>query len=150
MDECEPELVMKRVSHKKNRPLPFALRAVSLWLACVQAVLPASNELFAATAGPALPALTPRIGETEPAPPRPAAAVRPVRSAPKSYPVFSSQPTDFEFFRAPAFSRPLVPVPAQQKNPAEDQEFAQAILEFFRMGNPDETAVLEQFLARHA
>src|SRR5688572_20306810 len=114
MDKCESELVMKRVSLKETRPFPFALRALSLWLACMQAVLPVSNELLAAGARVAAPT-TVRPGEaprSEGAPPdRPqVTAFLAEYPPPHPYPSFSAHPSDGEFFQAPILGEPLVPM----------------------------------------
>src|SRR5437762_8812276 len=94
---------MKHSSLSKSRPLPFALRAISFWLACAEALIPVSNQLLAAAA--------PSVGVTSAAaanssdsqalPSRPQVeAFRADGPAPGPGPSFSPEPTDSEFFQA--------------------------------------------------
>src|SRR5688572_30281977 len=128
-------------SSAKSRPANIFLRGLSLWLALAQALLPISSQSLAAAApiGPATGSAAILFDKAQ----RP--VVHPSEGSPVSRPLFSADPADSEFFRAPILWRALVPL-QKPKRVREDQAFAQALLAFYDQGDSQDASHLENFL----
>jgi RHS repeat-associated protein len=68
-------------------------------------------------------------------------------TAPSVFPVFSSEPTAAEIFRARVFSEPLVAI--GETTPAENADLAQAITAYVHGASPEAVAPFETFLENH-
>lgn len=62
--------------------------------------------------------------------------------------VFPADPTAEDFFRARIFEEPLVPL-GPEPTPAENADFAAALIEYAGCGSPDDFSALEAFLDAH-
>ena len=136
----------------RYRPLPWQLRLSSWMVIASQLYYPYAGQL---SAQEVRPPVSPNVAS---APAFPAPILTPTnvvvnRTIPQVTPPskelrFSANPTDQEIFQARVFAEPVVSM-SGTRQPGENRELGQALIDFRNRPRPEDASALENFLARH-